>query len=99
MTKAYNVEQAVGKAPIVKAYVNGKKINGKNSLEGKIAGADFAEDIQINLEEKEQFSKSGEGIHYIILFDNSKSVDEWQFLQAKKELVRLRQNMAENDRF
>lgn len=98
MTKAYNVEQAVGKAPIVKAYVNGKKINGKNSFEGKIAGADFAEDIQINLEEKEQFSKSGEGIHYIILFDNSKSVDEWQFLQAKKELVRLRQNMAENDR-
>lgn len=98
ITAAYNVEQAQGKAPVIKAYINGKKVSEKSEFTAKVAGADFKEDRQFYEEEVCRFDKSKEGIHYIILLDNSRSVDEKQFLQAKRELIKLRKSMAENEK-
>lgn len=98
ITAAYNVEQAQGNAPVVKVYINGKKITGENDFSAKVSGADFEQDRQFFSEEVEQFGKSREGIHYIILLDNSMSVDKRQFQQAKKELVKLRQGLSGYDR-
>lgn len=98
ITAAYNVEQAQGKAPVVKVYMNGKKVTGKNDFSAKVSGVDFGEDRQFVSEEVQQFEKSREGIHYIVLLDNSRSVDERQFLQAKRELVKLRQGMSDYDK-
>lgn len=98
MTVPYNIEQAQGHAPKVKAYINGSKISGKLYLQGKVAGDDFDSGINLRQENIQKFSKSGEGIHYIVLFDNSASVDISQFKQAKKELLKMRQSMKDADR-
>lgn len=98
ITAAYNVEQAYGKPPVIKAYINGNKVTEKSEFAGKVAGADFKEDRQFYEEEVCRFDKSKEGIRYIILLDNSRSVDKKQFLQAKKELIKLRKSMSEKDK-
>lgn len=94
---SYNVEQAQGKAPLVKAYINGRNLTEKSSIKAKVSGADFDRAMDFGLENMEKFSSSGEGIHYIILFDNSMSVDKKQFGQAKEELVKLRKKMSGKD--
>lgn len=97
-TTAYNIEQAQGKAPVVKAYVNGRKISAKSTFTGKVTGTDFSEDARFSFEEMTPFSKTGEGIHYIILLDNLGSVSEKQFAQAKKELFTMRKSMRKADK-
>ncbi len=92
----YNIEQAQGKAPEVKAYINGR-ISPKSNITARIAGADFDEDMGFMLYDIKKFSLCGEGIHYIILLDNSMSVNEKQFAQVKKEIVKLRKEMNDRD--
>lgn len=97
MTSSYNLEQAQGKAPMVKAYVNGSKVSDKSVLEGRITGDEFENGIMLRQKQIRKFSSTGEGIHYIILFDNSASVNAAQFQQAKRQLLNLRQSMKEKD--
>ncbi len=97
MTKAYNLEQAQGKAPTVKAYMNGKKVNGKNEISAQLSGSDLKEELEMKKKSVRKFAKTGEGIRYVILLDNSLSVSASQFAQAKAELVRLRRQMGEKD--
>ncbi len=94
----YNVEQAQGNAPVIKAYINGRNISKKSDIRAKVSGSDFKEDLMFGMENIEKFSSSGEGIHYIILFDNSMSVDEEQFKQAKKELVKMGKGLGGKDK-
>jgi len=96
-SSAYNVEQAQGNAPVIKAYINGKNMTNKTNIQAKVTGADFSNDMGFELESLKKFSVADEGIHYIILLDNSMSVDEGQFKQAKEELVKLVKNMSGSD--
>lgn len=90
----YLVEQAQGKAPNVTAYITGARINGDVTLSGTIDG-------RVELSQKEKttvFRKSGEGIHYILLVDNSGSVENRQFAEVKRQIAAMRRTMGENDR-
>lgn len=98
MTTPYNLEQAQGQAPRVKAYVNGSKASGKMQLQGKVTGTEFPSGVNLRQEGIQRFSDSGEGMHYIVLFDNSASVDASQFKRAKKELLKMRQSLRDQDR-
>ncbi len=92
-TTEYLLEQARGKAPAVTAYLTGKSINGKTNLSGVLA-----ENISLEQEgELKAFEKTGEGIHYVVLVDNSGSVDPDQLKEAKRQLQTLRKNMGEKD--
>lgn len=95
----YNLEQARGLAPEVKAYINGSKMNDRVLVEGKVTGNDFNGGVVLRQNNIKKFSASGESIHYVVLFDNSASVDEAQFGQAKRELLKMRQSLKKNDRF
>lgn len=97
ITAAMNVEQARGKAPNVTAYVNGKKVTKESTYTAEIEGDDFKENVNLVWQSTQTFKESKEGIRYIILLDNSRSVAEWQFYQAKKELVTLRKNISDKD--
>lgn len=93
-SNSYIVEQARGKAPNVKAYITGKDISDKVTFSGKLGN-----DIELSQTGKTKvFGKSGEGIHYIILVDNSGSVDKGQFAEAKKQLASLRGSMKKKDK-
>ncbi len=98
MTISYNLEQAQGEAPRVKAYVNGSKASGKLNLQARVTGTDLPSGVTLRQEGIQKFSDSGEGIRYIVLFDNSASVDASQFQRAKKELLKMRQSMRSKDR-
>lgn len=90
----YIVEQARGKAPNVKAYITGKDVTEKVTFSGKLGNK-----IEVSQQgETKVFAKSGEGVHYIILVDNSGSVDKGQFAEAKKQLASLRGSMKKKDR-
>lgn len=90
----YIVEQARGKAPNVKAYITGKDVTGKVTFSGKLGSH-----VEVSQQgETKVFAKSGEGIHYIILVDNSGSVDKGQFAEAKKQLASLRGGMKKKDK-
>lgn len=95
--KAYNLEQAVGKAPNVKAYVTGKKVSKKSKFNGRITGDDIAEGLELQQTNIQLFKKSGEGIRYIVLLDNSASVDKKQFQQMIKELIKIRRSLRSKD--
>lgn len=93
----YNVEQAVGKAPTVKAYVNGKKVSAKTKFSAKITGDNITESLDFRQKDIRSFRKSGEGVRYIVLLDNSGSVDKKQFQQALKELAAMRKSLRKKD--
>lgn len=87
------VEQARGKAPDLRVYLTGKDCSEKTTYYGKLDGT-----IELDQTgEASVFEKTGEGVHYIILLDNSASVDKAQFKEVKKQLAAMRQNMKEND--
>lgn len=93
-SNSYIVEQARGEAPNVKAYITGRDVTEKVTFSGKLGGG-----IEVSQERKAKaFGKSGEGIHYIILVDNSGSVDKGQFAEAKKQLASLRGSMKKKDK-
>lgn len=90
----YIVEQAQGKAPEITAYVTGNRIKGNVTLAGTIAG-----NIPLSQGEKSKtFQKSGRGIHYIILIDNSGSVEKKQLFETKRQIISMRKGMGEKDK-
>lgn len=95
---SYNIEQAQGKAPVVKAYVNGSKVKKSTKFSAKLTGSELSEGIVLETESVEQFADTKEGIYYKVLLDNSMSVDEKQFAQVKKELAKLRKNLSKKDK-
>ena len=62
----YLIEQAQGKAPNIKVYMTGSKMKESVPVSGTLGELTFAQDGEIL-----PYKKSGEGISYIILFDNS----------------------------
>lgn len=93
-SNSYIVEQARGKAPDVKAYITGKDVSSKSVFSGKLG-----KDIELSQKgNAATFQKSGEGIHYIILLDNSGSVDAGQFGVVKKQLGLMRGKMKKKDK-
>lgn len=91
---SYIVEQAKGEAPNLRAYVTGEDISGECRFSGKLAGE--TELSQVG--KTSAFHKSGEGIHYIVLLDNSASVDAGQFKEVKKQLASMSRNMKKKDK-
>lgn len=90
----YLAEQAKGKAPVAKVYMTGSKMGVSVPVSGQIDNFSFQQNGDIV-----SFDQSGEGLNYIILFDNSGSVDEAQFRESKKQLVSLCKSLKENDLF
>lgn len=90
----YLAEQAKGKAPNVKVYMTGSKMRASVPVSGQIEDFSFQQSGEIV-----SFDKSGEGMHYVILFDNSGSIDEAQFRESKKQLVSLCKSLGANDLF
>ena len=96
-TENYVIEQVHSDAPNVKVYLTGNKASDDVSYSAKISGSDLAEDLLLIEEKKQSFQESEEGIHYLILLDNSLSVDASQFQRSIDELVKLRKSMRQQD--
>lgn len=90
----YMVEQAEGQAPNIKAYMIGAKMNKDTKISGMIGDYELSQDGEI-----QTFEESTEGIFYIVMVDNSGSVDEEQLEEVKKQLVEIRKGLRENDKF
>lgn len=92
VNKSLLAEQAKGKAPNVKVYMTGSDMSQSVSVSGTVADIEFVQNGDIK-----SFDETGEGIRYIILLDNSGSINKEQFEEAKKQLVKLRKNMKNTD--
>lgn len=93
-SNSYIVEQARGEAPHVKAYITGRDISAKSVFSGKLGkGIELGQTGDATV-----FQKSGEGVHTIILLDNSASVNAGQFAEVKKQLGLMRRKMKEKDK-
>ena len=88
----YVAEQTIGKAPNMKAYVTGSKMKKNAAVTGKIGDIELTQNGDITT-----FQKSGEKMNYIILMDNSGSVNETQFAEAKEQLKNLRKSLKKGD--
>ena len=88
----YIAEQAIGKAPNVDVYMTGSKMEKDSQVAGTIDSIDFTLNGEI-----ETFEESGKGISYIILMDNSASVNETQFEESKRQLSELRKSLKVGD--
>lgn len=92
-----HIEQTQETAPELKVYMQGVKET-DTGLEARITGDALPDGIVLKQSgEIEKFSKSGEGIHYMILFDNSGSVDEKQFKEVKNQLIQMRKTLGKRD--
>lgn len=91
---AYMVEQAKGQAPNIKAYMIGSKMGKDTKISGMIGDYALTQNGKI-----QTFEESKEGIFYIVMVDNSGSVNEEQLEQTKIQLIKLRQELRENDKF
>lgn len=89
----YMAEQAEGKAPDVKVYMTGSRADGKIAVSAKIGKKAFAQKGKAV-----SFRKSNEGIYYIVLLDNSGSVNRVQFEEAKRQLVNMRSSLRKRDK-
>lgn len=90
----YLAEQAKGKAPAAKVYLTGSKMGTSVPVSGQIKDLPFRQNGEIV-----SFAQSGEGMNYVVLLDNSGSVDEAQFRESKKQLITLCKSLAANDLF
>ena len=88
----YIAEQAIGKAPKMEVYMTGSKMAESAKVSGTIESMNFIMDGDIV-----SFEESGKGISYIILMDNSGSVNNEQFDEAKNQLISLRKSLKEGD--
>ncbi len=88
----YVAEQAFGKAPNIEVYMTGSQMKEDVKVTGKMGEISFTADEEIL-----PFEKSGEGIAYIILMDNSGSVNKEQFEETKVQLAGLRQSLKAGD--
>lgn len=89
----YMAEQGKGKAPDIKLYMTGSKMRNTVQVSGIMGDMGFTQNGDIV-----SFKKSGEGIRYIILLDNSGSVNKKQFAEAKKQLINMRKSLRSNDK-
>lgn len=92
VNKALLAEQAKGKAPNVKVYMTGSEMSAEVSVSGTVSDISLVQNGDIKT-----FDESGESIRYIILLDNSGSINKKQFDEAIKQLVNLRENMKNSD--
>lgn len=92
VNKALLAEQAKGKAPNVKAYMTGSEMSNEAAVSGSVSDVVLAQNGDIK-----SFEETGEGLRYIILFDNSGSISKAQFDEAKKQLKTLRKNLKNTD--
>lgn len=92
VNKEFMVEQAKGKAPNVKLYVTGTKVLKDVTVTGTDDTIEFVQAGNI-----EGFKESEEGIRYIILMDNSGSIDRAQFEEAKLQLSEWRKSLKPQD--
>ena len=67
VTSNYNIEQAQGNAPTVKAYINGAKTSDKMVLSAQVTGTEFPNGIAMRQEGVQSFERSGEAMHYLSL--------------------------------
>lgn len=96
-TENYVIEQARGDAPVIRAYVTGNRASSEDNYTAEVSGGDLEEKLPFVQESVQVFRKSGEGIRYMILLDNSLSVDPVQFKRCRQELIRLRKSMGKKD--
>ncbi len=92
VNKALLVEQAKGKAPNVKAYLTGSYTSDNMKAAGTVSGTTLTQEGNIV-----PFDESGEGIRYIVLFDNSGSINIKQFEEAKVQLSNMRKSLRNSD--
>ena len=88
----YIAEQSIGKAPNADVYMTGSKIGKDAQITGTMDSINFTMNGEIEL-----FEESGQGISYIILIDNSASVNEAQFSESKRQLAELRRLLKKGD--
>ncbi|MGN1168340.1 MAG: FHA domain-containing protein [Lachnospiraceae bacterium] len=89
----YLTEQAIGKAPNVTAYVTGSKMKPEAKISAKLGEIELSQEGEIVT-----FKESDENIHYIILLDNSGSVNKVQFDEAKAQIGKLRESLKKGDK-
>ncbi len=89
----YLAEQTEGKAPNLKVYMTGSRMDKSVSVSGTIGGKEFSQKGDIV-----SFQKSGEGVHYIVLLDNSGSIDLKQFNASKKQLIAMSKALGKKDK-
>ncbi|MBR1693167.1 MAG: VWA domain-containing protein, partial [Lachnospiraceae bacterium] len=92
VNKSLLAEQAKGKAPNVKVYMTGSDMSKTAEVSGKVSDVTLSQKGVV-----ETFEESGESIRYIILFDNSGSINKAQFDEAKSQLARMRTSMKNED--
>lgn len=88
----YLAEQAIGKAPNADVYMTGSKMGTSAQISGTMDETEFTLNGNITT-----FEESGKGISYIILMDNSASVNEAQFAESKEQLKNLRKSLKKGD--
>ena len=92
VNKALLAEQAKGKAPNVKVYMTGKEMTPEVSVSGNVVDISLSQDGDIKT-----FDETGEGLRYIILLDNSGSMNRVQFDESLKQIKKLRDGLKNND--
>ena len=90
---SYIVEQAKGQAPNIKAYMIGSKMNKDAQISGMIGDYPLKQNGDI-----QTFEESGEGIFYIVIVDNSGSVNEEQLDEVKRQLIKMRTELRADDK-
>lgn len=92
VNKALLAEQVKAKAPNIKVYMTGTEMSPQAVTSASVEDITFAQEGDIKT-----FDETGEGLRYIILFDNSGSINKEQFDESKKQLKKWRKNLKNND--
>mgnify|MGYP002338032076 FL=1 len=90
---SYIVEQAKGQAPNIEAYMIGSTMNKDAQISGMIGDYTLKQNGDI-----QTFEESGEGIFYIVIVDNSGSVNEEQLDEVKRQLIKMRTELRADDK-
>lgn len=95
--KKFVLEQASAVAPEVKAYIGGTYEDDWSGLTFDATVANGENEIALSQTSITNFEESGEGIQYIVLLDNSGSVDKKQLKNVRRELGRWEKELGEQD--
>lgn len=95
--KKFVLEQASAVAPEVKAYIGGTYEDDWSGLTFDATVANGENEIALSQTSITNFEESGEGIQYIVLLDNSGSVDKKQLKNVRQELGRWEKELGEQD--
>ncbi len=96
--KKFVLEQTSAVAPDVKAYIGGTYAKEWSGLTFDATITNGENEIALSQTAVTKFEESGEGIHYIVLLDNSGSVDKKQLNHVRKELGTLEKELGEQDK-